>query len=142
MEEVGSGTSQIGRWFRELQHYGFIVMVSPSCLGVDGKGRAPHWRLTEVAYMRGTSSKGMEDMPTMDFLKWNGVPFSKHQPGGDRAKPKTESRPQKRGHTVPENGDTHVPENGDTRRIYRSRKRGHVNGPSAPENGDISINSE
>ena len=38
MEEVGSGTSQIGRWFRELQPYGFIVMVSPSCLGVDGKG--------------------------------------------------------------------------------------------------------
>jgi hypothetical protein len=137
MEEVGSGPSQIGRWFRELQHYGFIVMVSPSCLGVDGKGRAPHWRLTEVAYMRGTSSKGMEDMPTMDFLKWNGVPFSKHQRPSQKQNPV-----RKRAHTVPENGDTHVPENVDTRRIYRSRKRGHVNGPSAPENGDISINSD
>jgi hypothetical protein len=115
-------------------------MVSPGCLGVEGKGRAPRWRLTEVAYMRGTSSKGMEDMPTMDFLKWNGVRFSKHKPGGDRPKPKTESRSRKRGRGAPENGDTHAPENGDTRHIYRSRKRGQVNGPSVPENGDKSIN--
>ena len=139
-KELGSGTSQVGRWFCELQYYGFAVMMSPGCLGVDGKGRAPHWRLTEVAYMRGTSSKGMEDMPTTDFLKWDGVPFSKHQPGGDRAKPKTEPRSGKREHIAPENGSTSAPENGSTRRIYRSGKREHVNGPSAPENGDISIN--
>jgi hypothetical protein len=61
--------------------------MSPGCLGAEGKGRAPHWRLTEVAHMRGTSSKGMEDMPTMDFLKWNGVRFSKHHDGGDARRP-------------------------------------------------------
>ena len=77
-KEIRAGASQIVRWFGELQHYGFIVMIEPGCLGLDGKGKAPHWRLTEVAYMRGTSSKGTEDMPTMDFLRWNGVPFSKH----------------------------------------------------------------
>ena len=77
-KELGSGMTQIARWYRELQHYGFIVMMTPGHLGVDGKGKAPRWRLTEVAYMRGTSSKGLEDMPTMDFLRWNGVPFSKH----------------------------------------------------------------
>jgi hypothetical protein len=77
-KEIGSGYTQIARWFRELQYYGFIVMMHPGVLGVDGKGKAPRWRLTEVAYMRGTSSKGSEDMPTMDFLKWNGVPFGKH----------------------------------------------------------------
>ena len=71
--EIGSSTNQITRWFRELQHYGFIVQTKPGYLGLEGKGRAAHWRLTEVAYMRGTSSKGMDDMPTMDFLKWNGV---------------------------------------------------------------------
>jgi hypothetical protein len=76
-KELGSGTVQIARWFRELQYYGFIIKMIPGQLGVDGKGRAPGWRLTEVGYMRGTSSKGMEDMPTMDFLKWNGTPFSK-----------------------------------------------------------------
>jgi hypothetical protein len=76
-KELGSGTVQIARWFRELQYYGFIIKMIPGQLGVVGKGRAPGWRLTEVGYMRGTSSKGMEDMPTMDFLKWNGTPFSK-----------------------------------------------------------------
>jgi len=77
--EIGSGASQIVRWYRELQHYGFIVLMQSGHLGVDGKGKAPKWRLTEVAYMRGTSSKGMEDMPTMDFLDWNGTPFGKHR---------------------------------------------------------------
>jgi hypothetical protein len=123
VKELGSRISQIVRWYRELQYYGFIVMVSPGYLGSDGKGRAPRWRLTEVAYMRGTSSKGMEDMPTMDFLKWNGVRFSKHEPGGDRAKPKTESRSRKRERGAPENGSTHAPETGA------------INGTSAPENG-------
>jgi hypothetical protein len=86
-KELGSSANQITRWFPELQYYGFIVMMQPSCLGVEGKGKAPHWRLTEVAYMRGTSSKGMEDMPTADFLKWNGVRFSKHHDGGDARRP-------------------------------------------------------
>jgi hypothetical protein len=139
-KELGSNITEIVRWFRELQYYGFVIMMSPGCLGVDGKGRAPHWRLTEVAYMRGASSKGTEDMPTMDFLKWDGVRFSRHQSGGDRPKPKTEPRSGKREHTAPENGSTSAPENGSTRRIYRSGKREHVNGPSAPENGSISIN--
>jgi hypothetical protein len=77
-KEIGSGLTEIARWYRELQYYGFIVMMDPGCLGVNGKGRATKWRLTEVAYMRGTSSKSSEDMPTMDFLKWKGVPFGKH----------------------------------------------------------------
>jgi hypothetical protein len=47
----GSSLHQVGRWFRELQHYGFIVMTAGSCLGVDGKGRASKWRLTELGYM-------------------------------------------------------------------------------------------
>jgi len=75
-KELGrSSPNEIVRWFRELQHYGFIVMAAPGCLGVNGKGQAPRWRLTEVSYMRGTSSRGMEDMPLMDFMKWNGVRF-------------------------------------------------------------------
>jgi hypothetical protein len=65
--EVGSGFNEIARWFRELQHYGFIVMISPGCLGVDGKGKAPHWRLTECGYMN--------DPPTRDFVRWDGTKF-------------------------------------------------------------------
>ena len=77
-KEIGSGTIQIARWYRELQHYGFIVMMQPGHLGVEGKGKAPKWRLTEVGYMRGASSNGTEDLPTNDFLKWSGIPFGKH----------------------------------------------------------------
>jgi hypothetical protein len=50
-ETIGSGTEEIVRWYRELEHYGFIVQVSGGCLGVDGEGFAPHWRLTELGYM-------------------------------------------------------------------------------------------
>jgi hypothetical protein len=139
MKELGSGISQIVRWYRELQYYGFIVMMSPGYLGVDGKGRAPRWRLTEVAYMRGISSKGMDDMPTMDFLKWNGVRFSKHKDGGDHLK-NLESRSRKPEHTAPENRSTHAPENGSTKSNKRSRKPVQVGSPSAPENRNRSIN--
>ena len=66
-DEIGSDTNQVTRWFRELQHYGFIVMTDPGCLGVDGKGHAPKWRLTELGYMK--------DPPTRDFLRWNGERF-------------------------------------------------------------------
>src|SRR5262249_26027576 len=50
--EIGSSTNEIARWFRELQHYGFIVQTKGGCLGVNGKGTAPHWRLTECGYLR------------------------------------------------------------------------------------------
>ena len=60
--ELGSGLSQVGRWFRELQHYGFIVMMEGGYLGVEGKGRAPRWRLTELGYMK--------DSPTRDYARW------------------------------------------------------------------------
>lgn len=66
-KELGSGLEEIGNWFRELQHYGFIVMTKSGFLGADGHGLAPHWRLTEVGYMN--------DPPTRDFLKWNTIKF-------------------------------------------------------------------
>jgi hypothetical protein len=67
-EELGgSSLHQIGRWFRELQHYGFLVMVDAGCLGVEGKGRAPRWRLTELGCMN--------DPPTRDYARWQGDLF-------------------------------------------------------------------
>jgi hypothetical protein len=69
VKEVGSSSDQITRWFQELQHFGFIVQTTAGYLGVDGKGKSPHWRLTEIGYMR--------DMPTQDFLRWDGTPFNK-----------------------------------------------------------------
>ena len=69
-EELGrySTRRNVMRWFRELQHYGFIVMVSPAHRGVNGHGKAPHWRLTEEWYL--------DKAPTRDFLSWDGIPFT------------------------------------------------------------------
>lgn len=69
--ELRSGRKQIARWFRELEYYGFIVKTTPGCLGVDGKGKSPHWRLTELGIRHGTDL----DYPTRDFTKWDGIKF-------------------------------------------------------------------
>jgi hypothetical protein len=66
-EKLGSNRNSVLRWFRELEYYGFIVMVSPGCLGVEGRGKAPHWRLTEEWYQG--------QAPTRDFLSWDGTKF-------------------------------------------------------------------
>lgn len=67
-EELGSFSHRdnVRRWFRELQYYGFIVMVTPAYHGV-GKGLAPHWRLTEEGHAG--------QPPTRDFLRWDGAAF-------------------------------------------------------------------
>jgi len=62
-EELAARLENVRIWFRELAHYGFIVMVSPAHHGIK-YGRAPHWRLTEEAYL------GRE--PTREFLRWDG----------------------------------------------------------------------
>jgi hypothetical protein len=67
--------SDIANWYRELQHYGFIVETEAASLGVDGKGKATHWRLTELATRKGNN----EFMPeTKDFLRWDGTVFKPH----------------------------------------------------------------
>jgi len=93
-KELGSHHNEIARWFRELQHYGFIEMTRPGGLGVEGKGKAPHWRLTELGYMK--------ELPTQDYKRWGGLPFV------DR---KTKSRAGNGARSVPENRHTNMPEN-------------------------------
>jgi hypothetical protein len=66
--EIGISFNTARRAFHELLHYGFIVMTAPGFLGVNGRGKAPHWRLTELGYMN--------DPPTKDFLRWDGVLFT------------------------------------------------------------------
>jgi hypothetical protein len=86
VKELGSGFEEIANWFRELQHYGFIVLTEPGCLGLDGMGKSPHWRLTELGYMR--------DPPTRDFLKWGGTKYKGYRRAGRGGKqnPATERR--------------------------------------------------
>jgi hypothetical protein len=70
--ELGSNRDYVARWFRELQYYGFTLMTRRGSLGLEGKGKAPNWRLTDIAYK--------DDPPSRDFMKWNGVPFQVRKP--------------------------------------------------------------
>ncbi|MGC2075095.1 MAG: hypothetical protein WA728_03485 [Xanthobacteraceae bacterium] len=64
-EETGFNKDTTAHALRKLEHYGFIVLTEPGCLGVNGRGKAPHWRLTELGYMR--------DPLTRDFMHWDSV---------------------------------------------------------------------
>jgi hypothetical protein len=72
-KELGSFSRResVGRWFRELQYYGFIVLVTPGHLGVEGRGKAPHYRLTEEFHLG--------ERPTREFERWNGTKFHRQK---------------------------------------------------------------
>jgi hypothetical protein len=59
-----SSRQKIREWYAELEHFGFIFLHSPGCLGVDGKGKAPHWRLTELGCTSKASAGGTFEPPT------------------------------------------------------------------------------
>jgi len=75
--ELKSSRRKIAEWFDELEHYGFIVLAQHGCLGVDGKGKSPHWRLTELGNNSKATADGLSESPTRDFLKWDGVLFER-----------------------------------------------------------------
>jgi hypothetical protein len=64
---LGSYNEAVGVWFKELEHYGFTVMVQGAHLGLSGKGKSAHYRLTD----RWHAGKP----PTRDFDNWDGVLF-------------------------------------------------------------------
>jgi hypothetical protein len=102
----------IHRWFCELEHYGFIVKTRGACLGVDGDGIAPHWRLTECPTF---DSNGTHIAPTRDFDRWDGTLFddplktesrfpnecTPHPKGNHTGNPKQDPKPPK----CTQNGD-------------------------------------
>jgi hypothetical protein len=108
-KELGSNKDYVTRWHHELQHYGFTVVTTPAHLGVDGKGKASHLRLTECWYSG--------QPPTRDFEHWNGVKF----------------RYPKKQNPVPQTGDSVSPKLG----TVVSPKLGTVLGSSVPQTGDI-----
>jgi hypothetical protein len=114
-EMIGSGTEEIVRWYRELQHYGFVVQVTGGCLGADGEGFAPHWRLTELGYMR--------DPPTLDFMRWDGVKFKGRRRIGRNSK---QNPVPERRHGVIRNGGTPPIRNGGTPNSQSVPERRHI----------------
>jgi hypothetical protein len=100
-EELGhKDRNDIANWFRELAHYVFIVQTEAASLGVDGKGKAPHWRFTDMPTRNGN---GQLDPATKDFLRWDGVLFEPHVRPSRRWNPsrKTALKKQNPGRHVP-----------------------------------------
>jgi hypothetical protein len=73
-DELGSHSQRdsIARWFRELEYYGFIRKTALAHHGINGHGRAPHYRLTEHSYLGRA--------PTRDFMTWDGTIFHEQRP--------------------------------------------------------------
>jgi hypothetical protein len=119
-KELKSHHNQIARWYRELQHYGFIRMTQGGYLGVEGKGQAPRWRLTELGYMK--------EAATEDFKRWDGTPFKNKK---TKARPGMTARGEQesRHTTVQENhaGDDksvrELPHKAKPRRVQQSQHR-------------------
>ena len=66
-------------WFRELEHFGFIVMTEPGTAM-----RAARWRVTDVGWGK-LDGKSIER--TKDYLKWSGELFereAKNQKGREK----------------------------------------------------------
>jgi hypothetical protein len=71
MAEIGTNSFwSITKWFRELQHYGFIEQTEPAMRGSNG--RAARWRLTDVAF---GELDGKPVMATKNYLRWSGELF-------------------------------------------------------------------
>ena len=77
--ELRSSKRKIAEWFREVQQFGFIVLAQHGSIGVEGKGKAPHWRLTELGQTSGSSATSLPEVETKDFLRWDGTPFKRRQ---------------------------------------------------------------
>jgi hypothetical protein len=67
-EAIGVSRNAVARWYRELEHYGFVRKTADGFLGSDGQGIAARYRFTDLAY--GTHP------PTRDFEKWDGEQFA------------------------------------------------------------------
>jgi hypothetical protein len=82
----GVSKNTVCKWLHELEHYGFIVMVQGAHLGLQGTGKAAHYRLTDSYYAG--------QPPTYDFQNWDGVLYvpKKRNPVPTRGTPRPNQR--------------------------------------------------
>jgi len=132
--EIGSSHEQVTRWFDELQHFGFIVQTSAGCLGADGHGKAPHWRLTELG-TRGADGKS--ESPTREFIRWTGERF---RPSPIPPSPKNRIPLRKTAHQRAENRNTSVAENRALTTPECAENRNIESAPKCAENRHIASN--
>jgi hypothetical protein len=97
---LGSADEEVTVWFRENQHYGFMVLASKGYLGGEGRGFASAWRFTELPTPDGAK-------PTDEYMLWGGNLFVRPKKKPASPENKTPSRktgtprPGKPGHSRP-----------------------------------------
>jgi hypothetical protein len=69
---IGVTPGSIVRWYAENEHFGFLRKTSRGFLGIEGRGIADHYRLTEYPTF---DNRGTHIAPTRDFDRWDGTPF-------------------------------------------------------------------
>jgi len=119
-KETGLNKDTVAKGFHELVHYGFIVMHERGSLGWEGKGKAPHWRLTELGYMH--------EPPTNEFNRWDGTLFD----GPKKENPVRKSRTGR-----PKRSDIPAPEKPGHLPAGPSEKFGHIAQGACPNLSDI-----
>ena len=114
-EELGhKNRNDFSNWYRELEHYGFLVKTEAASLGVDGRGKAAHWRITDMPTRSGGGE--LRD-PTKDFLRWDGVLFEPHVRPSRKWNPSKNAKLKKQNpgrHVRTTVGGTFVPQVGGT----------------------------
>jgi hypothetical protein len=70
-KKLNAHKDTVTKWVRELERFGFIVMVQGAHLGAHGSGKAAHYRLTDRPYAG--------KPPTYDFQNWDGVLFDRQK---------------------------------------------------------------
>lgn len=65
-DHLGCANKSAVSWFAELEEKGFICKSQNGSLGIDGKGRATSWILTEIGF------RGQQ--PTRDYREWDKEP--------------------------------------------------------------------
>ena len=68
------------RMLKQAVHYGFLVKTSDGHLGVNGKGVAAQFRLTDEPYLGQPA--------TLDFKRWNGTLFEE-KPRSKKTEPRS-----------------------------------------------------
>jgi hypothetical protein len=120
----GVRAHNITRWLDELDHYGFIVKLEEYRLGVNGKGSAAEYRLTDRYYAG--------KPPTYDFQNWTGELFKpKRKPVSDaeRARLNALKSSRKKQNPVTRSVtacDTVVHKGADARTVKNGNKRDTV----------------
>jgi hypothetical protein len=91
-KELDASRNTVADWLSALAIYGFVVKTERGSLGLDGKGKAALYRLTDEPF------KGKP--PTRDFLRWKNLePVPKIEPLCSKTEPlvaqKLSHRPRK-----------------------------------------------